>query len=254
MPFTLCHPALIIPLNWYARRQTSLAALVIGSTMPDLVYFYPFAAHGGFTHSLPGVFAYCVPAGVLVYILYYGLMRDALLEWAPGAISARMDPVVPWRPRNLRDLGVILVSLALGAMSHIAWDAFTHANTVVVNYAAVLRSPVALGTVEVPLFKVLQHLSSLIGFLAIASYAAYWFFSTPPRLPSGRQWSITQRLYVLLAVGAAFTAGGVAGLLLRSARTIERGMFNFIVSAMAAAGVAILLLCVLRKIRSGTGS
>jgi len=62
MPFTLCHPALVVPLHRCVRRWTSLSALVIGSMAPDFVYFLPAGVDGVFSHSVPGLFLYCVPA------------------------------------------------------------------------------------------------------------------------------------------------------------------------------------------------
>ncbi|NHZ38060.1 DUF4184 family protein [Massilia rubra] len=65
MPFTLCHPAIVIPLHRYARGFTSLPALAIGSMMPDFVYFFSFGISGEFSHSTPGILLYCMPVGAL---------------------------------------------------------------------------------------------------------------------------------------------------------------------------------------------
>ena len=52
MPFTLSHPAAVIPL----RRWGIFSALIIGSIMPDSVYFLPFMdEHDRFAHTLPGI-------------------------------------------------------------------------------------------------------------------------------------------------------------------------------------------------------
>ncbi len=248
MPFTLCHLAIVLPLHARARRLTSLPALVIGSMAPDFVYFLPFAADGYFTHSLPGIFLYCLPAGLLVYFIYQALLRDAFIEWAPAAVSARMRATVPWMNADVRTVGIVLVSLLIGAASHIAWDAFTHPNTAVVRHVDVLRMQVALGSYSIPLFKVLQHMSSLVGFIVIAAYVRRWLAVTEASALSHRPMSGRRSLYVLVAIALAGLGGGAAGLMLKHPKSGEHALFNFVVTGMAMAALAVLLLCVARKV------
>jgi hypothetical protein len=243
MPFTLCHPAIVIPLHRYASRLTSLPALIIGSMAPDFVYFFSLGISGSFSHSLLGILMYCLPVGVLVYIVYYALVRQPFLAWLPSEISARMKWQIQWPLRSTRAVWVVIVSLLIGASMHIVWDAFTHDNTVVVNRIGLLRSLVSVGGYQLPLFKVLQHASSLLGFIVIAIYAYNWLASTEPDAKYPSPLSKTQRLLALAAVGVAAIAGGMLGLLFRRATSVEHGLFNMVVTGMAAAAIAILLLC-----------
>lgn len=244
MPFTLCHPAIVIPLHRYARHLTSLPALVIGSMAPDFVYFFSLGVSGSFSHSLLGVLFYCVPAGALVYIVYYAILKRPFLAWLPQAISARMAWQIPWPLPSARAAAVVLGSLAIGALTHVVWDAFTHDHTPVVNRFALLRFLIPVGGHEIPLFKLLQHMSSLIGFIVIAAYAANWLSRSKPVAPYPASLGTRQRLMALTAVAAAGAAGGAAGLLFRRAISIEHALFNFVVTGMATAAVAIVLLCV----------
>jgi hypothetical protein len=137
----------------------------------------------------------------------------------------------------------VLASLALGAATHVGWDAFTHANTAVVRQLDLLRMPVDLGSHAVPLFKLLQHLSTLFGAVVIAT----WYLGREPGpLPPARL-GTGQRLAVFAAICAAAAAGAAAGFWLRPARSFERGLFNTIVTAMAAAAAMILLLSAVRR-------
>lgn len=243
MPFTLCHPAIVLPLHRYARGFTSLPALVIGSMAPDFVYFFSFGVSGPFSHSFPGIFLYCVPAGAALYALYCALIRAPLRAWLPGAVRARMGPQSGWPVRGARAAAVVLASLAAGAASHIVWDGFTHPNTAIVNYWDVLRVPVRLGAVEVPLFKVLQHMSSLVGFVVIATFSRRWYARTPPLAPVSEAMSVRQRWLAFGVVAGAAVLGGVGGLLFRTAWSAERMLFNFVVTGMAAGALALVLLC-----------
>ncbi|HNH84716.1 MAG TPA: DUF4184 family protein, partial [Acidobacteriota bacterium] len=51
MPFTFCHPAIVIPV---ARRSHWLSPLVIGSMSPDFLYFLNFSTGHSFGHTFTG--------------------------------------------------------------------------------------------------------------------------------------------------------------------------------------------------------
>ncbi|HSJ98772.1 MAG TPA: DUF4184 family protein, partial [Myxococcota bacterium] len=64
------------------------------------------------------------------------------------------------------------LAIVLGAMTHLAWDSFTHGDGWIVRRAPALQVHLAtLGGYEVFVFKVLQHGSTIVGagVLAIAS-------------------------------------------------------------------------------------
>jgi hypothetical protein len=254
MPFTLCHPAMVIPLHRYTRRLTSLSALVIGSMAPDFVYFFSFGVSGEFSHSVPGILLYCVPAGALVTIVYYTLLRQPFLAWLPQVVSARMSWQAPRPFGSARASLSVLVSLAIGAFTHIAWDAFTHRNTIAVDRFELLRTLVSVGGLEMPMFKILQHASSLLGFIVIAAYIRIWLSRSEPGPRHPATFSNWQRLFALAAVAAAAATGGMAGLLLRPAISIESGLFNVVVSGMATAALAIVLLCIGWRVDAAKGN
>ena len=135
-------------------------------------------------------------------------------------------------------------ALAIGALSHIGWDSFTHANTIIVNSFIVYRMGVPFGTYELPLFKVLQHLSSLVGAAVIAWFAIAWFKRTVPMSPCTRSLNARARLLTLASVALAAMAGGLAGLMVGNPKSLEHGLFNFCVTGMATAAAAVLVLCV----------
>lgn len=243
MPFTFCHAAAVIPLHRYGRRVTSLPALVIGSFVPDLVYFIPLGVSGEFTHSWLGILLYSIPAGLALLYIYYALLREPVLAWLPNAVATRLGPQADWFPRHPRALLILLMSLALGAATHICWDAFTHANTAVVNRFDFLRAPVSIGGQMIPTFKLLQHGSSLIGLLVIAGATFAWLARTAPRVSTAPGLSGAQRLRASGAVLLAGAAGGAAGLLLLRAVSIEHALFNMTVTAIPAAALALVLLC-----------
>ena len=244
MPFTLCHPAMVIPIYRAARRITSLAGLVIGSMAPDFVYVIPVGASGAFTHSFLGVLGYCLPAGVTVYIVYYGVLRKPVLAFLPAVFRARMPEQVEWSLRRFRTLSIVLGSLAIGASTHVFWDSFTHAETVITSRYSFFNSTMTFAGREIPLFKILQQISSLAGFAVIAACLSTWVGRCPPRALSPHRLSMNWRLATLGIVCATSAAGGVVGLMVRESQSVERGFFNFVVTAMGTAAVTILILCI----------
>jgi hypothetical protein len=65
------------------------------------------------------------------------------------------------------------IALVFGALTHIIWDSFTHRSGMAVANLPAFRA-IVLG---VPLYKVLQHGSTLLGLLLIAR----WYFRLPVR-------------------------------------------------------------------------
>nr|WP_267876036.1 DUF4184 family protein [Massilia rubra] len=177
----------------------------------------------------------------MVYIVYQTLLRQALLAWLPRAVSVRMGP--PALPaRNARAVWTILLSLAIGAATHIFWDAFTHPDTIPVNYFAALRERVSLGDYELPAFKILQHGSSLLGLIVMATCTFAWVAGTEPRSPSPPTMRNWQRWLAVAAVLAAALGAACAYLSADPAHP-QRVPFAVITTGMAAGAIAVVLLC-----------
>ena len=128
MPYTLAHPAAVLPLRSATRRHLALAPLAIGATMPDVQYFTRLAAEGRFTHTLPGLLLVCLPVGWIVLLLFDRFGRAGVAALLPA--QWRLPDAPESRP-------LLLTSLALfiGSVTHVVWDAFTH------DYGWVVRTP-----------------------------------------------------------------------------------------------------------------
>ncbi|WP_282691715.1 DUF4184 family protein [Streptomyces sp. CC208A] len=137
MPFTLSHAAAVLPglrRDGTARGPLVASALVAGSFSPDLTYFAATAVPGAMefgdvTHSPVGL----VTVDVLIAAALVGLwltVREPLVGLLPARWRGRVYGVVrgrPWRERRPVALAFwFAVSAALGATTHVVWDAFTH--------------------------------------------------------------------------------------------------------------------------------
>ena len=131
MPFTVSHAAAVLPLHRLSKGRLPLAAMMIGSMSPDFAYFLPMGLGRGSTHDLEGLFLFCWPVGLAVWLLYVRLLERATIELLPLA----------WRERvsrsdselSIRSLALVSLGVILGAITHIAWDSFTHANTIMTD-------------------------------------------------------------------------------------------------------------------------
>lgn len=166
MPFTLSHPAAVLPL---AKTRLDLSALVVGSMSPDFIYFIYLNPRGESTHTLTGIFLYCLPAGLLALAIYHVLLKMPLQAMLSiPAVQPVAESSKLFRLPTIRRLSLVMLSLLIGALTHVAWDAFTHENNWLVQVLPFLNLTVFdLGFDRIPLTRVLHHASSIVGGLVL---------------------------------------------------------------------------------------
>ena len=216
MPFTLAHPAVALPLRRVLGRLGSASALAVGSMIPDLAYFLPLGVSGAQSHSVRGLFWFCLPAGVLGWVAYGVVVRRFVLQLMPDAVARRVrfGNALDWTPLALLPIGL---SVLLAAATHVAWDSFTHSTGFVVQALPVLRQPVHLVDWYQPhVFTLLQHGSTLAGLGALAFWGIRWFRGATAREGMGASRLPTwARASIVVAVALP---GAAAGLLVLWAR------------------------------------
>jgi Domain of unknown function (DUF4184) len=175
--------------------------------MPDFQYFVHLTSQERDAHTYPGVLLLTLPAALLALFVFHAILKWPAISLVPRALQERLvEPARRFRWRPTSRAAAILGSLALGILTHIAWDSFTHADGLVVQAWPSFRTPLFyVGRTAIPAFKVAQHLSTLAGGLFIIGALAGWYKRTPtttfalPRLLS-RIGNPT-----LLSVGVCFT-------------------------------------------------
>ncbi len=199
MPFTISHPAAVLPLRRPLARFGVLAALVVGSMAPDFPYYLGVRGMRPYTHSLLGIAWFSIPAGWLAYLGFQLLLRRPAVFLLPAPLRARLDP----GPR-IGGFLPVTVSLAVGALTHVLWDTFTHGGGALVRAFPVLREVGTLWGHPVWSYRVLQNASTLLGAAVLAGAALRWLARTPPRpLPgetaAARRLRLQGRVAVLVA-------------------------------------------------------
>ncbi|MEV5428781.1 DUF4184 family protein [Streptomyces sp. NPDC052701] len=192
MPFTLSHAAAVLPAlrtDGTGRGPLVPAALVAGSFSPDMTYYAASVLSGAMefgdvTHSFPGVFT----VDVLIAWALVGLwlfVREPLVALLPRARQGRPAALLRCGAPRAR-LGPSAaarwyVSAALGALTHVVWDAFTHLDRWGMRVFPVLGREVA----GAPLYWYLQYGGSAVAAVVIAVFVAHALRRAPRAEPAG---------------------------------------------------------------------
>lgn len=169
MPFTFSHPAIILPLSYLPKRWISLTALIVGSMTPDFEYFLRMKVQSIYSHTIPGIFWFDLPLGIIIAFVFHTMVRNTLFLNLPKQIKTRLltYQTFEWTQYFKCNWIVVIISLVIGIMSHLFWDSFTHHHGYFVEIIPSLKNKVNLFNLQIPIFKILQHSSSLVGALLI---------------------------------------------------------------------------------------
>lgn len=178
MPFTPAHAVVALP---FLRTPLIPAAIAIGAMAPDLPLFLGGAGlRYSFTHDPVNVFWTALLAFAL-FLLWRVVLRAGLRELSPDRLRQRLPHEWASRPgAALREaLGVgqsrlfllmLALSLVLGVLTHIVWDAFTHEGRWGLDLIPALAEPWG----PLPGYKWLQHGSTAFGLIALSVFGVLW--------------------------------------------------------------------------------
>jgi hypothetical protein len=171
--------------------------------LPDFAFFIPLGVTRMGSHSLAGIFWFCLPLGLAAYLIFHLFLKYPLVSLLPDPISRRLSqalgttrlPNVPWL--------AVIASLTVGALTHLAWDSFTHAGALGVEAIPFLRMEVfVIDTYHGYVYKLIQYFSSGLGLLILGIWCILWFRKTPPSpepvLPMENSERITSALAILV--------------------------------------------------------
>ena len=166
MPFTFAHPAIIIPFKSIKRNEISMSALAIGSMTPDFEYFLRMQLTGRYSHTVEGMFVMDIPIAIVLYLIFHLLVKSPLIRNCPRYFQLRLQSLIKFQvlPYLQKNPVSFIFCLLIGIASHIIWDGFTHHDGDFVSMYDFLSMKVD-GTL--PLFRYLQHGSTIVGFLVI---------------------------------------------------------------------------------------
>lgn len=184
MPFTPTHIIAILPIYYIARRIPFIA-LAIGAMSPDAPLFFPFLPEYILFHSFSGIFLFCLPIGLIFFLLFDVFGKKFLLALSPEFIQQRIF----LEKRNYRNIAFwLFISLAIiiGAFTHIVWDAFTHDGRWGLAILPFLQKDFSLMGESVSGYKIFQHGSTVIGLPLLFIWGAICLLKTPKNQKADR--------------------------------------------------------------------
>ena len=172
MPFTFSHPAIVLPLTKLTGRHLSLTGLIVGSMTPDFEYFFRMKIQSNFSHTMGGLFYFDLPVGLFIAFCFHNIIRNPLYDNLPNLLASRLQnsKTFHWNSYFKQYYFVVLFSILLGSLSHLLWDGFTHRNGFFVNNLPFLETEFSVSGHSIPIYKILQHSSSVVGGLMIILY------------------------------------------------------------------------------------
>lgn len=172
MPFTFAHPAAILPIYEKAKSRFDLTALILGSMAPDFEYFIRCKPLGLIGHGALGMLYFNLPLCILFAYVFHKIIKRPLILSLPKGMGKKLYAVMcqgdnEWSISSLRSFIVFVYSALIGMMTHVFWDGFTHKGAYFVNSIDALNYGVSIAGRSIPVYKFMQHGSTLIGFLIL---------------------------------------------------------------------------------------
>ncbi|MFD8424887.1 DUF4184 family protein [Streptomyces sp. NPDC059466] len=221
LPFTLSHPAAVLPLM---RRPFVPAALVAGTVAPDVPYFlaalgvsatspqewYEPLLNASGTHSPGGGPLLDLPLAIGL-VAAHRMLRAPVTALLPSGLRLPPPERTTGLPARARYTLWLLLSALIGIASHLAWDSFTHGDGFLVAHVRPLRAS-ALGGLTVA--RLLQYASTILGLAAVGRHLwgrrgrlrTHDRGDTGAHLAPATRWSVVTLLVAAPLLGVAATA------------------------------------------------
>jgi hypothetical protein len=235
VPFTISHAAAALP---FRRWRLVPSALVIGTFAPDFEYLLRFSARGRFGHTLVGSFILTLPLALLVLWIFHAFVKRPTVTLLPEAIQRRLqDHLAEFRFGGPARFALIIASILLGIATHLLWDSFTHSTSWPYRHWSVLGQLFTLPIVgPMPLYKVLQHGSTVAGLGILSAWLVHWYRTTQPSAQLRKQLSSRRKAGIIAVVTIVALVGAVARAVAQAGVPTGHSAFNrFVVQAVVTA-------------------
>jgi len=185
LPFTLAHPAAVMPIAVKHSRWLDATALILGSMAPDFEYFIRFQPQAVVGHTFWGFLWYNLPLVLLTAFLWHRLVKKPLLLCMPNIFYRFVEPLYysRWNIGSFRQLLAFFASAIIGMATHVFWDAFTHINAFFVKRIPFLRISIDLFGFKIAVYQILQQASTVFGLSILFLYLLSSSKKKYPKMP-----------------------------------------------------------------------
>lgn len=173
MPFTLAHPAILLPL-YNRRNKLSVTGLVAGSMVPDFEFFFRLKVTENIGHHPEGILLFDLPMGLFLCFLFHNLLRNQFIQYLPVWYQSRMSDATEfqWNQYFITNKLNVCLSVLLGISSHLFLDGFTHYDGFMLQVLPFLNHKLNIGHYSIPVYGILQGLLSLVGLVMLHIHTA----------------------------------------------------------------------------------
>ncbi|KMQ50251.1 conserved membrane-spanning protein [Chitinispirillum alkaliphilum] len=209
MPLTIAHPVVAVP---FKRFGLLLSPLIVGSVVPDFEFFLRLSTGRLIAHTYLGLFLFCLPVGFLTLLLFHKFVKFPLISILP---HSHQEKILPYA-REFKFFPFtrflnITISLLVGALSHFAFDSFTHHDGLVVRMLPFLSGTMfTLFGSTVRGYFFLQYFFSLAGIVFLIYWYWRWYkgaqreaFLREHHFPGGK------RVVAIMAIVFSTVIGGI---------------------------------------------
>ena len=213
-----------------------MSALVAGSMAPDLPLFTLGRSWYGITHSWTGAVTVDPAIALVTLGIWFFWVRDAVVDLSPSYVRCRLAP----RARlTARQWLAAPVAAALGSLTHVTWDAFTHSGRWGVELVPWLQDQHG----RLAGYSWAQYASSVLGMLVVAAALLVALHHQPvvrERVPGRMHASAA-----LLVVAAPAVVLGARAVLHYRGMGRQVMAFHGVVEGLAGAAIGLFLVTLL---------
>jgi len=157
MPFTLSHAVLAPPISYLTGHRLPVAALAIGSMVPDLHRLFTHT-NSNITHLWSSLIHPDLWIGLAFCTVWYLIYRPVIYRF----IGIQHDLKIHNILSALKFILVMCLALIIGTATHLIWDGLTHVDFRTFAFHEVLAQHFQLFGQSYPLHRILQIGTSVI--------------------------------------------------------------------------------------------
>ncbi len=172
--------------------------------VPDFEFLFLLRESPYIGHLWPGILLFNIPAAIAAAFIFHLFIRNSLILHLPQFLQRRFTKHLSfnWVQYFKKHYFAFLVCVVLGVASHVFIDAFTHKDGFMAKPASFFLAEIKLLAFSLPVYFILQLLTSVVGGL----YILWYVFNLPQQKSPKKTSGLLQYwlLYFILVAAVLF--------------------------------------------------